>query len=60
MFNRPLILRLVCVALVAVVMLPLGAMVFPYIGDGLSGTQFHAIEAVVSTTLGFGIFSIFG
>jgi hypothetical protein len=60
MFDRPLITRLLCVALVAAVILPLGRMVFPYLGDGISGVQFHALEAVVSTTLGFGIFSIFG
>jgi hypothetical protein len=46
--------------MVAVVMLPLGRLLFPYIDGQLSGMQFHALEAVLSTTLGFGIFSILG
>jgi hypothetical protein len=60
MSKRPLIIRLLCVALVAAVMLPVGNVLFPYIDGQLSGTQFHALEAVVSTTVGFGIFAFFG
>ncbi len=60
MNERPLIIRLLCVALVAAVMLPIGNILFPYIDGQLSGTQFHTLEAVVSTTLGFGIFAVFG
>jgi hypothetical protein len=53
-------MRLVCVALVAAFMLPVGRMIFPYLGGDLSGIQFQALEAVVSTTLGYGIFAILG
>ena len=60
MIERPLMIRVLCVVLVAAVMLPIGNILFPYIDGQLSGTQFHTLEAVVSTTLGFGIFSIFG
>ncbi len=60
MIERSIVARVLCVAMVAAVMLPVGRMVFPYIDGELSGMQFHAIEAVVSTTVGFGIFAIFG
>jgi hypothetical protein len=53
-------MRLLCVALVAALMLPLGQALFPYVSHELSGIQFQAIEAVVSATLGFGISSILG
>jgi hypothetical protein len=48
------------VALVAAIMLPIGHVLFPYVSDQLSGIQFKAIEAVVSATVGFGIYSVFG
>jgi hypothetical protein len=42
-------------------MLPVGQMVYPYVNDVLGGLEFNAIEAVVSATLGFGIYAaIFG
>ncbi|HEX3709142.1 MAG TPA: hypothetical protein VHV56_04565 [Pseudolabrys sp.] len=53
-------MRLLCVAAVTAVMLPVGGMLFPYVESGMSGMQFHTLEAVLSTTLGFGIFSILG
>lgn len=58
--DRPLLMRLLCVALVAAVMLPLGNVVFPYVSGELDGTQFQAIEAVLSATLGFGIHALIG
>ncbi len=58
--NRALLMRLLCVALVAAVMIPLGNAVFPYVSAQLDGTQFQAIEAVLSATLGFGIHSLIG
>ena len=58
--NRALLVRLLCVALVAAVMLPLGSFVFPYVSHALDGTQFQALEAVLSATLGFGISSLLG
>ena len=58
--NRTLLVRLLCVALVAAIMLPLGSAVFPYVSHALDGTQFQALEAVISATLGFGISSLLG
>ncbi len=55
---RALLIRLLCVALVAAVMLPLGNAIFPYVSHQLDGTQFQALEAVLSATLGFGIYSL--
>ena len=60
MFDRPIVTRLLCVAMVAAIMLPAGRMLFPYVSHELTGVQFQAIEAMVSATLGFGISSIFG
>ncbi len=60
MIDETLITRLLCVALVAAIMLPIGRMIFPYVSGDLSGMQFHAIEAVVSATIGFGISAILG
>ena len=60
MLDRDMLMRLLCVALVAALMLPLGGALFPYVGHELTGIQFQAIEAVVSATLGFGISSILG
>ena len=56
MLDRAKFMRLLCVALVAALMLPLGGEV----SHELTGIQFQAIEAVVSATLGFGISSILG
>jgi hypothetical protein len=60
MIERTLIKKLMYVALVAAVMLPIGTLLFPYVSHLLSGPQFQTLEAVVSTSLGFGIFALFG
>jgi len=60
MLDRDMLMRLIYVALVAALMLPLGQALFPYVSHELTGIQFQAIEAVVSATLGFGISSILG
>jgi len=60
MTGYPIVNRILCVALVAVVMLPLGRMIFPHLGDLVSGMQFQTIEAVVSASLGYGIYALFG
>jgi hypothetical protein len=60
MLDRAVVTRLLCVALVAAVMLPVGRILFPYVSQELTGIQFQAIEAVLSATVGFGIYSIFG
>jgi hypothetical protein len=58
--DRTLLVKLLCVAAVAAVMLPVGHVMFPYVSHMLSGMQFQAIEAVVSATVGFGISAIVG
>mgnify|MGYP006928234485 CR=1 FL=1 len=60
MFDRMLIKKLLYVGLVAAVMLPAGNLLFPYVSNELSGSQFHVIEAVVSAGAGFGIFEWLG
>ena len=60
MIDQTMIARILCVALVAFIMLPVGHLLFPYVSGELSGIEFRAIEAVVSATAGFGIYSIFG
>ena len=60
MLDRAMLTRLLCVAFVAALMLPLGRLLFPYVSHELTGIQFQAIEAVVSATLGFGISSVLG
>lgn len=58
--DRALITKLMCVGLVAAVMLPVGTYVFPFVSHELSGTEFRALEAVVSVGVGFGIFALIG
>jgi hypothetical protein len=60
MFDKSVVTKLLCVALVATIVLPVGRMLFPYVSHELTGMQFQAIEAVLSATVGFGIYSIFG
>jgi len=58
MLERRLLMRLLCVGVVAAVMLPLGNLVFPYVSSALDGTMFQALEAVISATVGFGLSSL--
>ena len=60
MIDRPFIAKLICIGLVAAVMLPLGRLLFPYVSADMTQMQFQAIEAVVSATVGFGLYGIFG
>jgi membrane protein YqaA with SNARE-associated domain len=60
MLDNATVTKLLCVAFVAAIMLPVGHILFPYVSHELTGIQFQAIEAVVSTTLGFGIYSFLG
>jgi hypothetical protein len=53
--DRGLIVKLVCVAAVAAIMLPFGNLAFPLVSDLLSAPQFFTIEAIVGASLGFGI-----
>jgi hypothetical protein len=56
--ERPLVAKLVCVALVAAIMLPLGRLIFPYVSAELSQIQFQALEAIVGATVGIGLSGI--
>jgi hypothetical protein len=60
MINRAFVAKLLCVAVVAAVMLPLGRLLFPYVSADLSQMQFQTLEAVVSAAVGVGIYGIFG
>jgi hypothetical protein len=60
MVDRSMVSRLLCVAAIAAFMLPAGDVLFPYVSHVMSGTQFQAIEAVVSATAGFGLSAIIG
>jgi hypothetical protein len=55
MIDRTLVVKIMCVALVATVMMPVGQVLFPYVSHVLSDTQFQVVEAVFSATLGFGL-----
>jgi hypothetical protein len=55
MIDRTLVVKIMCVALVATVMMPVGQVLFPYVSHVLSDTQFRVVEAVFSATLGFGL-----
>jgi len=55
MRRAPLMTKLLCVAMVASVMMPVGREIYPYIAGMLDSMQFDAVEAVVSATLGFAI-----
>jgi hypothetical protein len=55
--NQNLINRLMCVALIVAIVFPLGRMLFPIVGHDIGQTPFGAIEAVLSTTLGFGLYA---
>ena len=61
MGDHPVINRLMCVALVVSLIFPAGRMLFPLIAHDIGTTPFGAIEAVVSTSLGFGLYvALFG
>jgi hypothetical protein len=59
MVSKPIILKLMCVALVASVAFPLGRMIYPYIAHDLGDVPFGAIQAVFTATLGMGIYAVF-
>jgi hypothetical protein len=48
MANHPVLTKVLCVALVASIMLPLGRMVFPFVDTVVSGLEFDTIQAVLS------------
>lgn len=58
MLKRPIVIKLMCVALVVAIVFPLGNAVYPFVSPELTGGGFEALEAVVSATLGFGIYAL--
>ena len=62
MLNKyPVITKLTCVALVVSFVFPAGQMLFPVIGHEIGEAPYGLIEAVLSTSLGFGIYAaLFG
>jgi hypothetical protein len=59
MNGRMLTVRLGCVALAVLVIVPLARFVFPAAAAEIGSFPFNAIEAVVTTTIGFGLYSLF-
>jgi hypothetical protein len=57
MSEYPIVNKLLCVAAVASIMLSVGRIVFPLVDGTIGGLQFDAIEAVVSASLGFGLYA---
>ncbi|MBX6425308.1 MAG: hypothetical protein IRZ09_05220 [Variibacter sp.] len=61
MKDHPLVIKLMCVALVASLMVPIGRLAFPLVADTIGTLEFSTIEAVMSATLGFGLYAaLFG
>ena len=56
--KYPVITKLICVALVVSFVFPAGQMLFPMVGHEIGETPYGAIEAVLSTSLGFGLYSV--
>jgi hypothetical protein len=57
MKRGPLFTKLLCVALVATVMMPVGRDLYPYIEGMIGGLPFDAAEAVLSATMGFALYA---
>jgi hypothetical protein len=61
MDRKLLLIRLACVALALCLVVPLGRLLFPAVADAIGAMPFNALEAVVTTTLGFGLYAaLFG
>ena len=61
MSRHPLVVLLLCVGMVAALAMPAGRMLFPYVVPHIGELSFDAIEAVVSATVGFGVYAaLFG
>jgi hypothetical protein len=61
MSGHPLVVRAMCVGLVAALMVPIGRALFPYIGHEIGALPFDTIEALVTATLGYGVYAaLFG
>jgi hypothetical protein len=57
MDRHSFIIKLLCVALVASIMMPAGRALFPYVAGVIDSLQFETVEAVISATIGFGLYA---
>jgi hypothetical protein len=56
-----ILIKVACVLLILCVVFPLGQMIFPMVADAIDELQFGALEAVLTTSLGFTLYSsLFG
>ena len=61
MTNHSAVIKILCVAVIACIVLPLGRAVFPYVADFMDHMSFSAVEAVLSAVGGWGIYvALFG
>jgi hypothetical protein len=58
MNHRTVTARVACVAIVACLIVPLAQMLFPTAASEIGALSFNAIEAVVTTTLGFALYTV--
>ena len=58
MKRAPLLTRLLCVALVASIMMPLGREIYPYLESMMGTLKFDAVEAVLSATIGYALYAV--
>ncbi|HYW59562.1 MAG TPA: hypothetical protein VE909_03485 [Xanthobacteraceae bacterium] len=52
-----MVTKILCVALVASVMMPVGRDLYPYLAGMIDIFDFNAAEALVSATLGYAIYA---
>jgi hypothetical protein len=57
MKRAPLITKILCVALVASVVMPVGRDIYPHVESITGSFNFDAAEAVFSATLGFALYA---
>ena len=57
MKKAPMVTKILCVALVASVMMPVGRDLYPYLAGMIDIFDFNAGEALVSATLGYAIYA---
>jgi hypothetical protein len=58
MTRTQLITRILCVALVASIMMPVGRDLYPHISGLIDMLPFDTVEAVVSATVGFAVYAV--
>jgi hypothetical protein len=58
MLGYPVVVKLLCVALVVAVVFPLGYVFYPSATALIGELQFEAVEAIFSATVGFGIYAL--